>query len=290
MNYFKVITRIVLILIVLAIVVGCENKESYEQFARTTQKEFFSMNAEYANRYKQAQNEIKKSQIFNELTDRRINFCEANYNIISFWVGKITTISTPKGGGEVYVIIKSELNNFSMIFTTKASMFSSSTIKQGSEVYNQVAELRVNQPVIFSGVINYEKNPEKSVTEWMSVNAPEFTIDINSIGPIIPTRGRKAGVIFSEKGIVSLDRSRGKNYYVYNFKTDKETFHLVNPVIYYIEPSRDDLILQKKLDMATKKNQQVIVKGTIKGYPDDTLGKVMIDKEGRVMIDVKDIE
>ncbi len=128
--------------------------------------------------YRNAPNEIKKSEIYRSANEWRKEFAVKNGCGIAAWEGIVSDISTTKGGGMASVSIKSEFAGFRIFF--KSGM----RIEQGSKLYAMIEPLREGANVVFSGSFikdDVKGYREVSLTERGSLDEPEFEVDFTEI-------------------------------------------------------------------------------------------------------------
>ena len=159
-------------------------------FAQSQQNIFESKRADYKNQYIYAKNEIKKSEVFNDVANWSRKFKENIFNSDEYWYGKLVEIRTDRGGTKAAVIIRSAVNGINIDYDTDnefLTIYDDLIIKKGSYLYNQLADLAEGQFVKFKfyfveggdrGVF------EKSITEEGSITEPEFIVKFISIGPV----------------------------------------------------------------------------------------------------------
>ena len=130
--------------------------------------------------YRNAPNEIKKSDIFRQANDwkarygQRINFTCKN------WEGVISNISTTQGGGMASVSIRSDARGFRIYY--KSGM----QFKKGTALYKVLESMTEGQKVAFSGAFKVDKQrgmKEMSFTEHGSLDEPEFFVQFTEIRP-----------------------------------------------------------------------------------------------------------
>ncbi len=130
--------------------------------------------------YRNASNEIKKSEIFRNANEWRAAFAKQNGLGIVSWQGVITDISTTQGGGLAAVSVKSEFLGFRIFFR------SGMRIEKGSGLYAMIEPLREGAAVVFSGKFvpdDVKGYKEISLTERGSLDEPEFLVDFTEIKP-----------------------------------------------------------------------------------------------------------
>jgi len=136
---------------------------------------FSDQMAEFKIAYAQAQNEIKKSEIFNQARNYEKNFFESSGNQITNWSGYLTTIGTSKGGNNLRLSVKID-SKISISFREGYGLFDG--ISPSSIVYNQAREFKEGDCVVFSGTINPN---ESSITEAGAMRAPYYDFKFNNL-------------------------------------------------------------------------------------------------------------
>lgn len=142
--------------------------------------EFVAKLKEFNEQYSKAPNDIKKSDTFNDARKYSEDFFKVNKNQIKDWKGGITSITTPKGGGELWVKVKvgdTGLFGFAVTFQQGTGL-TDKGVPKGTPVYNAVAEMKEDQCVIFSGKVDPKEN---SVSESGAMSGPEFNIKFSEI-------------------------------------------------------------------------------------------------------------
>lgn len=136
--------------------------------------------------YVNAPNDIKKSEVFNQ---SRLHTCEFETNHgrkFTDWSGVIDVIMTDQGGSEIESFkIKSESQGRTIYYEERG-------IRKGSSLYNQIAELVEGDDVYFTFKFNEEVAStnekecfdEKSLTEYGSLDEPEFGVSFSNITKI----------------------------------------------------------------------------------------------------------
>jgi len=160
-----------------------------------SQNEFHLLNSPFPSRYNSGINEIQKSTVFNECNQARKNFLKKNNFQIIDWTGKITSIGTDQGGDFAYIEIKGFASGITIIYKTwnngLLDLFTTSMLKKGTKVYNQVGELKEGTIVKFSGRFiedNKRGVEESSMTELGCVESPEFILQFDGIVPFIASQ------------------------------------------------------------------------------------------------------
>lgn len=125
-----------------------------------------------SSQYKNAINDIQKSDIFNSANKRTVDIIQGIGEVIDSWEGIITSIITAHGGKEVMVRI-----------TQNGNTYKSDDIVMGSPVYNQLSTLAEGQHVVFSGrfLRDLDGSYETSLTEAGSLRAPAYRIELTAV-------------------------------------------------------------------------------------------------------------
>jgi len=171
-----------LLLVALLALSACE--DSNFKLMPAAQVAFENARLSRAKPYKEAANEIGKSQIFNYANDETVRIALQNQERIDGWISTISTIKTSQGGLDVTVTLKSPLKSVYRSETTFGI-----GIPKNDPVYNQIAELRDGDSVRFNGTL--VRNPmtlkdpkpifERSITEAGSLEEPEYEVKLTSI-------------------------------------------------------------------------------------------------------------
>lgn len=150
---------------------------SYSDF----QQGFMQAIAEYAGKYKKAENELQKSALVTERFERFTKL-KGDPKRIKDWIGVIETMGT-NGDGKAYVTIRLSPNLLTV--STWNNAFSDtkdhSLIPQSSPVFKKLAQMKVGNVVKFSGRLKRATN----VTEEGKMMTPDFLFiftDIEKIG------------------------------------------------------------------------------------------------------------
>jgi len=146
------------------------------------QKEFEISRTGKALAYDDAINEIKKSEIINQADHDMIKIINLMSEKIQEWTGEIETIRVYEG--LVSVTISSG---------GRVLYHSNKDITSGSEVYRQLSNLRIRQPVRFSGTLakrvfkkfsSTDNGYEGNFFENASLTNPVFYVNFVSIQPL----------------------------------------------------------------------------------------------------------
>lgn len=134
-----------------------------------TQDEFEIKQKSYKDAYEGALNQIAKSELFNEVNRWSVQ----NISKVDNWTGELTTISTPKGGGDAYVIIVSKKNKIKVSYKANIS----------GDLYYLLSAMPLNTYVKFSGSFAKKKGllKESSFTEGGRMRAPEFVMKLTNV-------------------------------------------------------------------------------------------------------------
>jgi hypothetical protein len=167
---------------------------SIEQYAPSDQLKFHRIYKTYSSTYKNGANDIVKSKIFNDILSERYAFFYAREFKIENWIGHIKKIETPKGGGYVTAEIKADFDGMEIIYTNLGyisehveRIFDSSKrdsdAVQGGQVYNQLAQMREGERVIFSAKVSRKVNSDYGVFEMQDVKYPKIAVQFTDIRP-----------------------------------------------------------------------------------------------------------
>ncbi len=165
---------------------GC----SYSDNRNSIQKEFESSREVYFKEYKEAENEIQKSKIFNESRKQTCEFEKKYGRKYTDWVGKIIEISTNRGGSNVTGFkVVSKFGGFKISY--EYSLMFSKEISESNPVYQKLSELKKGDKVCFSfeftnnNIDSGERErscfDERSITESGAIEEPEFSVDLIDI-------------------------------------------------------------------------------------------------------------
>jgi len=148
------------------------------------QEEFETTRKAFSDKYFEAPNEIKQSEIFNESRKYSCLFEQKHGNTFYDWEGEIDAIQTDQGGDEI--------SNFSISSTKHEFYYKQVGIKRGTALYNQIAEFKEGEKVKFDFKFNEEVFSnnvkecfdELSITESGSLSEPEFSVSFLKIKKI----------------------------------------------------------------------------------------------------------
>lgn len=180
LTYISILSAIVVLLFIIGM------KEDYQQnnlpSYPTSEANFISA-INLAHNQASYANELQKNQIKSQ---RDSNICDALQNSpkITGWRGSVSVISSTYSGNAILEIrlpngvILQTWNNF------LSDIVDNTIIDKNSNVYKQVYNLSIGDPVIFSGSFfknNKECARENSITTEGSLNSPEFLFKFSSI-------------------------------------------------------------------------------------------------------------
>lgn len=139
---------------------------------------------EYVNKYRKADNELKKSTLRTERRKAIKNALNESCEIVD-WVGTLKDMGTTSERN-AYVSIQPDECSFRVqTWNNELSDISGNTlIPQGTELYQELAELNKGNRVLFSGHFVPGEDDfvqEQSLTEQGSMTDPEFTVIFTSI-------------------------------------------------------------------------------------------------------------
>lgn len=142
------------------------------------QKSFLDVMAEASEAYKDAPNELVKSDIDR---DRRTNSQEFTPGgELSGWVGVVEHLGTNGDGNGIVTIRANPITTFQTWNNAISDHRHKTLIPHDSELYDAIAQLAEGTPVVFSGRLL----DEGSTTEHGSVTEPEFIVRFSSIKPL----------------------------------------------------------------------------------------------------------
>jgi hypothetical protein len=140
----------------------------------------------YSKKYADQSNEIQKSAVYREVGEYLKKYLKNGK--VEEWEGTLIKIGTTEGGKKLYISIKSDLEDFDIIYGTwnnELSDYSTgSMIPLGNPVYDQVAKLNEGDKIIFSAKFipdNKKGFSEQSITESGFVDEPEYNLKFISI-------------------------------------------------------------------------------------------------------------
>jgi hypothetical protein len=160
-----------------------ENDKLSDNTAPESQKFIISVIDEYAEKYNEADNELKKSRIFKDRSKKissRFENGRIKGALFEKWIGIITDMGT-NGDGDAYVTIKI---NDKLSIKTWNNSFSDlgdrTLIKHGSKIYDSLENLKKGDRVIFSAEISKFGN----LTEEGKMKSPEIIAKFTRIEPL----------------------------------------------------------------------------------------------------------
>ena len=142
------------------------------------QQEFEKIRMNYYLKYAKETNEIRKSTLYNQAT------AETNRVISQMkfldWVGELTKLQSPKGGGSVEVTIMPgwRMPGYMGVFHVAYEAI----VQDSSPVYQKLATLNLNDAVRFSG--EFLSAQEKSITEEGTMRLPEFKVSLSDVDKV----------------------------------------------------------------------------------------------------------
>jgi hypothetical protein len=167
---------------------GSNEAESQKLAANSEeQQNFHRMRSTFRNEYKTKNNEIQKSDVFTDAENATLKFAENFDWTFKNWSGKISEITTNKGGDRLFISVISDVGDQRIKYTVPSCVIGECGIPKGDPVYQQVRNLEVGQSVLFSGKFSANekgKVNELSVTEVGSIELPEYTVEFLNILPL----------------------------------------------------------------------------------------------------------
>lgn len=143
-----------------------------------TQREAIALVDEYAVRYAEAENELKKSRVHSQ-RDEALKALLGSPTRVDEWVGTIEEMGT-NGDGHAYVSIRvSDRLSFQTWSNAFSDMGSETLIRQSHPLFDVLAELEEGTTVVFSGLVL----AESSLTEAGSASEPELITRFDLILP-----------------------------------------------------------------------------------------------------------
>lgn len=150
-------------------------EESLQQRLGTTVQTF-------AEQYKSASNDIKKSQLRQGRKDA-IAALFPNL-VVTNWTGSLKSLRTDSEGNASIVVQLDDASATVKTMSTAAFDTASTMIKKGSAIYEKIANLNVGEKVVFSGAFiagDKDHLKEMSITEAGSMSAPDFLFRFSDI-------------------------------------------------------------------------------------------------------------
>lgn len=148
---------------------------------KNIQIEFESARYDFYKLFKDAENEIRQSNIFNDSRVHTCSFYKKYGSTFKNWTGIVKTISTDQGGDEVFFEIISKDQNLEIEY--------SDILKRKDRLYEYISTLKEGDKVSFSFTFSKEGLStnvdecfnETSLTELGSLEEPEFSVVFNEI-------------------------------------------------------------------------------------------------------------
>ncbi|TYP95426.1 hypothetical protein LX73_0729 [Fodinibius salinus] len=134
--------------------------------------------------YNEAKNDIKKSEVFNQVNEEKRKFAQSLNWEVTNWRGNIMSISTNEGGDYADVEITTVYDDIEISFEDERPFgVGSGGVSNSESVFNDLSNLKEGNAVIFSGKLYKGKKgiEEMSITEHGSICAPEFNFDLTSV-------------------------------------------------------------------------------------------------------------
>ncbi|MGO4705854.1 hypothetical protein AB4072_08770 [Microvirga sp. 2MCAF38] len=154
----------------------------------SSQREFETKRADFAQQYVTAVNEIKKSAVWNAANEWTINFAKQQSLTANKWIARVAKISTDQGGGKADVELVSDYAGMNITYRAAGS----SSLKSGTLVYNKLAELSLGDIVEFDALFRESSKKgfdEDSWTERGSLEQPAFRINLTDIRKLADKSG-----------------------------------------------------------------------------------------------------
>lgn len=141
------------------------------------QRDFMQVVAEYAAKYKAADNELQKSKLVNERI-KAFEKLKGNPKAMTDWYGVIEKMGTNSDGNAfVTLSISPGLITFSTWNNSFSDMNDKTLIKQSSPLYNKLSEMKEGNVVKFSGQLKRPTN----FTEAGKMTDPDFLFKFTDI-------------------------------------------------------------------------------------------------------------
>lgn len=141
------------------------------------QKGFIETVQDYSTQYEAAPNELKKSSVAKKRIDAFAKL-KGDPRKIAGWYGTIEKLGT-NGDGDAYLTIRMLVDNIT-VSTWNNSLSdsrSNTLIKNGTALYDDLAEMAEGNVVMFSGAIGNAKN----LTEKGKLTEPDFLFKFSKI-------------------------------------------------------------------------------------------------------------
>jgi hypothetical protein len=156
------------------------------------QAEFVKLINDYAARYRQAPNEIQKTELrFSRAAALKQSFSQKT---ITNWVGILKRLQTNQSGTTTVVIAVygSDVLSVGTWNNALSDLGDGTQIARGSSLYNSLSQLTEGQLVLFSGELFPSSDRdffrEKSVTELGAMTEPEFLMRFTAISKLSANR------------------------------------------------------------------------------------------------------
>jgi hypothetical protein len=160
--------------------------QKLEKIGSPDQIPFHKKFIELKNKYRQGENEIKKSAVYREMAAYVLSYIPNKK--IENWEGKLKKLGTNEGGSKVYITIESEIEDFEIEFKTYNNDLSdygdNTMIPLNSTVYKQLENLKEGDKVIFSAsfITDSKKGFKQSnLVEQSNITSPEFVVRFANI-------------------------------------------------------------------------------------------------------------
>jgi hypothetical protein len=160
--------------------------QKIEKIGTPDQIAFHKKFIELKDKYRQGENEIKKSAVYREMAAYVISYIPNKK--IENWEGKLTKLGTDEGGSKVYITIESDIENFDIEFKTHNNDFSDygdkTMIPLNSTVYKQLENLKEGDKIVFSGGFITDSKTgfkQSNLIEQSNITSPEFLVRFTNI-------------------------------------------------------------------------------------------------------------
>jgi len=140
--------------------------------------EFVTVRKDHCTKYKDASNEIKKSNVFTEYTE----LAKAAGYTVEDLECTVAGIDTPQGGGEVWLEVNTPFGKFTNSLPMEEIFDSPRAVKKGTALYNTIGEFEEGAKVrISASMIIPSPNP---FSEKLSVCGDDWIVKYTKVEPI----------------------------------------------------------------------------------------------------------
>ncbi len=140
--------------------------------APSAESQFVDTLDNYYSSYKQAPNQIQKSDIFNNARNFESQYFQNMGNHIDNWKAKMSDINTNKGGSSLTLEVSIKMKTGNGIY------FKQGSIDPSSPIYQVARNIEEGACVIFSGDV---ESKEDSISESGAMIAPEYKINFTNL-------------------------------------------------------------------------------------------------------------